>query len=90
MRALEVEVSDQAARVGARAKMVIERMMRSAGHRYRLDVSANTSVNEIGGAIDFAAVKAEESMPRAAILFTVKISHRRTTAIMTTALMISL
>ena len=90
VRALEVEVGDQAARVSARAKMVVKWMMRSAGHRYRFHVSADTPVDEKGGAVDFAAVKAEESMAGAAILFTVEISHHQTRFRMTTALMISL
>jgi len=90
VRALEVQVRDQAASVSARAKMVVEGVMRSPGHWYRLHVSADAPIDEKGGAIDFAAVKAEESVPSAAILMTVEITHHQTRFRMTTALMFSL
>lgn len=83
-------MGDEAARVSARAEMVIQRVMRPSGDRNGLHVSADTTVDEIGSTIDFAAVKAEESMLGAAILFSVKISHHQTRFKMTTGLMISL
>ncbi len=83
-------MGDKAARVGAGTEMVIERVMRSSGHRNCLHVSADTAVDEIGGAVDFAAVEAEESMLSAAILFRVKVSHHQTRIKVATGLMVTL
>jgi hypothetical protein len=62
--ALEVEVLDEAASVGARPKMVVERRMRASADRNRLHVAADTPVNEHRAALDLAAVEAEEAVFR--------------------------
>jgi hypothetical protein len=62
VRALEVQMSHQAARIGARPELVVNRMMRAAGDWDRFRVSAYAAINVIRRAIDLAPIKSQESM----------------------------
>jgi hypothetical protein len=70
----EVEMRDEAARVSARSKVMIERMMRSAADRHPFHVPADAPVDVINGPADLPAIKSEESVPQLVIVF-FEVSH---------------
>ena len=70
----QIEMSDEAARVSAGPKVMIERMMRSAANRHPFHVSADAPVNVIDGAAYFSAIESEKSVPQLVIVF-FKVSH---------------
>jgi hypothetical protein len=82
-------MGDEAARVSARAKVMIEGMMRSAADRHSFHVSADAPVDVINGAAYLSAIESEKSMPQLVIVF-VEISHLGIQARMTTASLSSL
>ena len=63
MRTFQVKMHDEAASVGTRLEMMIERHVGSAGHRYCFEIAADASVNEHRLAFNFPAIKAEKAMP---------------------------
>ena len=66
VRPFEIPVFRQAARVGARAEMVVQRLMRASTHRYRFHIAADAAVDEYRLALHLATIVTEEPMLGAA------------------------
>lgn len=62
VRALELAMDRDAAGITPRTKLIVERMTRATGDGHALDVTADASVDEAGGAVDHAAIKAEKTV----------------------------